>query len=1750
MTRFRPCIDLHAGQVKQIVGGTLDSSSSTLQTNYVSQHPAAHFAQLYRDNELAGAHVIMLGPGNDTAAREALQAWPGGLQVGGGINDKNAKEWMDAGAEKIIITSYLFPDGHFSQARLDAVLQALDGDKSKLVIDLSCRRRGEDSWFVAMNKWQTITDMEVNRESIRALEPYCSEFLIHAADNEGLQKGIDEKLVSRLAEWCSIPVTYAGGGRNLDDLEGVKKLSSGKVDLTIGSALDCFGGSEFRIVTEDSITRTIQGGQRMVDAFAGDRRPYMRLANCDIECVNGDCPCLHFAFEAEYVADHGLRTGASFAHHQRHPKHIPEQDAERNPSPAVGTISDGDAAKLAQLAPDRLSNQVTQKSVQNPDSSPFQSSPLDSVTSPRLFWQNRNTENMFYDGRRSGSPSPNRRSSIERLQKASRVKNSNILALEQKQEYDPTRIPQIERPLAKVQGNAFGSTGSFRSSTHEHPVLGHHRSQSKTDIPIMSPTKPSLPQPPASPTRPLTPSKEQSSPTKSALSTSRFKTSFDFDTGTWSGDSSLNDHDLPSGRSLHRHAKSVTFDAAPPQINEYEMATPDLSSIGTNSREGSYESLDDEEDEDDSMLYDPAHIDIQDDSFDASLEDTDKTPVVGPDDWRGDSPMVHRGGAHQFESSPMPDGAPSMASPGRPENKRTDSSNSNGEHRPLPPLPGFIGHSRNQSGCSSPVSPGLSATAERMLGSHRNLPPPPSAPATSKSDIQNIGNVKMTLEERLKLMMLTDDNDGKTAAEQQRERRLRRGGPRDRLGSPASEAGSTTSMLEAQEEDDTVADISGLDEYQLPPRISRESIMRRVNGNQTHERESEYIFSSPPPSESTPARSPERQLPLDPDVPIPSTEDDMLDEVSSEEDDGSVIITRTPQEEIDALRFYQDSDFEDDEEDIQRQLDDDSASHYSSEKDLSSQESSQSLEHKNVEALEDAIALEVAEEATTPRATTPMQPRNLNDSLPDLGPDSKDGSFSRDFESYMLPEPQPEPEKSESVERQDHKMADAQAFLQRPFTPDQQMSKPEYDGSGWGEPEEYEEEPTTPDSVIHHPISQEEDEEAFEEPKQSPAIPERAATIKATGSKLKTRLSNTPSDLMAMREARRQVSVEIPDVPPIPNRHLNRLSTDISPDRLSTDEFIERHPSFKNRSLTLDLDLGLSLDQDFDRLIEAQKVAFNPSSPSKSQFDSDSSSRQVSQGVTSSTTQNYNANITSRPQRGYLMRQNTKVITASDKDTDEPRIARSAGNSPVKMDRPQSWTVEPWNSKSRRSSVRKRAGMSMGSVPPMPGQQSNAMALNQVAEEDYSLEMATPESGERGRLFVKVMGVKDLDLPIPKNERTWFSLTLDNGVHCVTTAWLEMARNAPIGQEFELVVPNDLEFQLTLNVKLEKPAPVRGLPPQVAKVTKHHKTSTFSRVFASPKKRKELELRHREEEERAARAAQQQRDAQTKQRNTPPSAYELLSPLAAEDGSFARAYVCLREHENRCFGRPYMAEVACFNEWATEEAGFASSVKSKRGNTAVVRKAPYKVGKLELQLLFVPRPKNSTDDDMPKSMNSCIRELKASEERLSRNWEGHLSQQGGDCPYWRRRYFKLVGTKLTAYHEATRQPRATINLSNAKRLIDDRRALTEKETTVRGGRRRRSAFAEDEEGYMFVEEGFRIRFNNGEVIDFYADTAEDKEGWMKILSDIVGRDGVEEDTSGPRSRAKWCQLVLKREEQLRRRASGRRVHSRTKSMYV
>jgi len=240
-------------------------------------------------------------------------------------------------------------------------------------------------------------------------------------------------------------------------------------------------------------------------------------------------------------------------------------------------------------------------------------------------------------------------------------------------------------------------------------------------------------------------------------------------------------------------------------------------------------------------------------------------------------------------------------------------------------------------------------------------------------------------------------------------------------------------------------------------------------------------------------------------------------------------------------------------------------------------------------------------------------------------------------------------------------------------------------------------------------------------------------------------------------------------------------------------------------------------------------------------------------------------------------------------------------------------------------------------------------------------------------------------------------LTLDNGLHCVTTSWLELGKTAPIGQEFELVVLNDLEFQLTLQTRLEEPK-IKAVLESPTKSVKTPKASTFSRVFASPKKRKELELKQQEEAQKAERQRQQQ--AQANRRSMHPTAWDLLHGLVAKDGSFARSYICLKDHEANAYGKPFTVDVPCFNEWATEDVQNTSSVKSKPSTASmgVQRKAPYKIGKLELQLLFVPKPKGANDQGMPKSMNACIRELKEAETNASKTWEGHLSQQGGDCP--------------------------------------------------------------------------------------------------------------------------------------------------------
>ena len=239
--KFRPCIDLHKGMVKQIVGSTLnDEDPDRLQTNFTADKPSSWFAGLYRDDNLTGGHIIMLGPGNEAAAAEALAAWPGGLQIGGGITPENAGTWLDKGASHVIVTSCVFRRGLVDRNCLARLVGTVG--RNRLVLDLSCRKKGGD-YYIVTDRWQTFTDVRISPETLSDLGKSCDEFLIHAADVEGKCAGVEVDLLEKLSVWAEIPTTYAGGVRNLADLELIDVLGHGRLDATIGSALDIFGGS-------------------------------------------------------------------------------------------------------------------------------------------------------------------------------------------------------------------------------------------------------------------------------------------------------------------------------------------------------------------------------------------------------------------------------------------------------------------------------------------------------------------------------------------------------------------------------------------------------------------------------------------------------------------------------------------------------------------------------------------------------------------------------------------------------------------------------------------------------------------------------------------------------------------------------------------------------------------------------------------------------------------------------------------------------------------------------------------------------------------------------------------------------------------------------------------------------------------------------------------------------------------------------------------------------------------------------------------------------------------------------------------------------------------------------------------------------------------------------------------------------------------------------------------------------------------
>ena len=245
--RFRPCIDIHNGKVKQIVGGSLKDTGDQAKENFVSGQDAAFYAKLYKDAGLKGGHVILLN-GKDSEyyeatraqALKALAAYPGGLQIGGGVCPENAEDYLKAGASHVIVTSYVFKDGQLSWENLRKMEETVG--KEHLVLDLSCRKR-DNQYFIVTDRWQKFTDVAVTLEVMEELGSHCNEFLVHAVDVEGKANGIETELADLLSNYTQRPVTYAGGVGSMEDLKLLKKYGKDRLDVTVGSALDLFGGT-------------------------------------------------------------------------------------------------------------------------------------------------------------------------------------------------------------------------------------------------------------------------------------------------------------------------------------------------------------------------------------------------------------------------------------------------------------------------------------------------------------------------------------------------------------------------------------------------------------------------------------------------------------------------------------------------------------------------------------------------------------------------------------------------------------------------------------------------------------------------------------------------------------------------------------------------------------------------------------------------------------------------------------------------------------------------------------------------------------------------------------------------------------------------------------------------------------------------------------------------------------------------------------------------------------------------------------------------------------------------------------------------------------------------------------------------------------------------------------------------------------------------------------------------------------------
>lgn len=424
---------------------------------------------------------------------------------------------------------------------------------------------------------------------------------------------------------------------------------------------------------------------------------------------------------------------------------------------------------------------------------------------------------------------------------------------------------------------------------------------------------------------------------------------------------------------------------------------------------------------------------------------------------------------------------------------------------------------------------------------------------------------------------------------------------------------------------------------------------------------------------------------------------------------------------------------------------------------------------------------------------------------------------------------------------------------------------------------------------------------------------------------------------------------------------------------------------------------------------------------------------------------------------------------------------------------------------------------------------------------------------DRGRLFVRVLSVKKVLLPGVREKKAKFNMILDNGLHSITTPYKPLGDNVMMEQEFELIVGTNLEFILTLKAKWPKVvapprpssatvSPLQPIPSVASsRMSEKKHGHGFGKLFGGKKKGAGDKVKPPRSP-----VATAQRPAAV----PPKDAWE---DLTAVDGSFGRVYVAFSQYENEIYGRAATFEIPCYNEWSkTTASGGTSGAK--------VRREPYQIAVLQVQMMFVPRASKS--EALPGSIKEALNDLRlavatqkrgedeakdkaaAKEEEEKKNpavaLTGYLSQLGGDCKYWRRRYFKLDGPTLTAYSETSHKPRVSINLSKALRVIEDKSSLTQPtvvvgsdtSTTSSGRRRRKSAFAEHEEAFMFVDEGFRVRFANGEIIDFYADDKAAKHAWVQGLNAVIvkQRAAKQVDAANRKEEARyvkpWVQLVL------------------------